>query len=140
MKKITLMPLLLLSLGTAAQAADYASYSGAELFKRFCATCHGAGAQGDGPVAASLNVTVPDLRLLAARRRGVFPTERIEQIIDGRAVIGAHGSRTMPVWGEEFLRTEIGNPEAERATAALIQKIVVHLRDIQVDASGAPLK
>src|SRR6187551_294226 len=56
-----------LALAGAALAFDAVTledYSGAELFDRFCASCHGSAARGDGPVAASLNVAVPDLTLI----------------------------------------------------------------------------
>lgn len=118
--------LTLLLSGTAG-AADYTSYSGEQLFQRFCAACHGKEARGDGPVASQLKVEVPNLRLLAQRNRGQFPAERLEKIIDGRIIIGAHGTRTMPIWGEEFLRNEIGNPAAEKYTANVIRKIIDYL-------------
>jgi hypothetical protein len=39
-----------------------------------------------------------------------YPPDRIAPIIDGRYILGARGSRTMPVWGEGLTRLEIGNP------------------------------
>jgi hypothetical protein len=47
-------------------------------------------------------MTPPDLTVLAKKNGGVFPTERVHQIIDGRAQVGAHGSREMPVWGSRY--------------------------------------
>lgn len=106
-----------------ARAADYVAMSGKELYERFCAACHGVTGRGDGPVAASLSVEVPDLTLIARRALGRYPRERIVRIIDGRHVLGAHGSRTMPVWGEDFSRLEIGNPDAERSTRIVIVRL-----------------
>jgi mono/diheme cytochrome c family protein len=108
---------------TEAHAADYVAMSGKDLYVRFCASCHGVTGKGDGPVAGSLNVEVPDLTLIARRAKGVFPRDRIEKIIDGRHILGAHGSRKMPVWGEDFSRLEIGNPEAERSTRLIILRL-----------------
>ena len=34
------------------QAADFSGYSGEDLYKRFCAACHGPRGEGDGSVAA----------------------------------------------------------------------------------------
>ena len=34
------------------EAVTLEDYSGAELFERFCASCHGSEARGNGPVAA----------------------------------------------------------------------------------------
>ena len=80
----------------------FADYSGAQLFGRFCASCHGSLGFGDGPVAPSLKVMIPDLTQLSKRSGGRFPDERVREIIDGRAVLPAHGTRPMPVWGYEL--------------------------------------
>ncbi len=132
MRKKTLFLLLCLITGTTNTfAADFTTYSGEQLYQRLCASCHGSGATGDGPVAASLKVAVPNLRQLTVRHRGEFPSRQIERIIDGRTVVAPHGTRLMPVWGNELLRSEAGNPEAEKEEAELIRKIVEYLRGIQ---------
>jgi hypothetical protein len=113
-----------------AARADYLAMSGEELYARLCESCHGATGRGDGPVAHSFNIEVPDLTLIA-RREGAFSRDRIEQIIDGRFTILAHGTRTMPVWGEELARTEIGSPDAERATRLMITRLVDHVQSLQ---------
>jgi mono/diheme cytochrome c family protein len=118
-----LSALLIFASGTEAHAADYVAMSGKDLYVRFCASCHGVTGQGDGPVAGSFKIEVPDLTLIARRAKGVYPRDRIEKIIDGRHILGAHGTRTMPVWGEDFSRLELGNPEAERSTRLMIQRL-----------------
>ena len=115
-----------------AWAADFLSYSGEQLYQRFCSGCHGVNAHGDGKIAPSLDVAVPDLTLLSQRNHGEFPQERLAKIINGRITINEHVNRTMPIWGEELLRTETGDPEAERNTAAVINKIVDYLHSIQI--------
>jgi mono/diheme cytochrome c family protein len=116
---------------TAAQAPDFSSYTGAELFKRFCSACHGAKAEGDGPVAASFKIMVPDLTRIAKRQGGTFPDERIHRIIDGRQVPAPHGSREMPIWGWEFA-TEGKDGTPDLATSdLLVAKLVDYLRSIQ---------
>lgn len=115
--------MVLLGWNASAGAADYVAMSGKELYGRFCSSCHGAEGRGDGPVANSFKVEVPDLTLIARRAGGAYPRDRIEKIIDGRYILGAHGSRTMPVWGEDFSKLEIGNPEAERATRVIIMRL-----------------
>ncbi len=124
---IALMALLL----SVSAHADFLAMSGAELYGRFCASCHGAKGQGDGPVSKSFKTEVPDLTLIARRQGGLFPRERIERIIDGRFTILAHGSREMPVWGAELSRTEIGNPDAERATQLMIHRLLQHVESLQ---------
>lgn len=129
--------LVAIALGAAgaANAADYVAMSGKELFGRFCASCHGVEGRGDGPVAKSFATEVPDLTFIARRHGGEFPRERVAQIIDGRFVLGAHGSRTMPVWGEDLARLEIGNPDAERATNTIITRLTDYLRSLQRPAA-----
>ena len=106
-------------------------YSGAELFERFCASCHGAGAHGDGPVASTLNVVVPNLTTIE-QRYGEFPVNLIRDVIDGRGIdMRAHGTRTMPVWGYEFWIEEGGDVVAQKSVRDAINKLVEHLRSIQ---------
>ena len=112
-------------------AVTLADYSGEELFEQFCASCHGAGARGDGPVALSLNTAVPDLTTIASRY-GEFPAAVIRDVIDGRGVDRrAHGTRTMPVWGYEFWVEEGGDVVAQTAVRDAINKLVEHLRTMQ---------
>jgi mono/diheme cytochrome c family protein len=112
-------------------AVTLADYSGEELFDRFCASCHGVGARGDGPVARSLNVAVPDLTSIAVRY-GEFPAARIRDVIDGRGIdTAAHGTRTMPVWGYEFYVEEGADVTAQRAVRDAINRLVEHLLSLQ---------
>lgn len=85
--------------------------NGAELFARHCASCHGPVGEGDGPVAAAMVITVPNLRTLSARSDGRFPRESIMRYIDGRDLPAAHGDRVMPVWGDTFAATA-GDPDS----------------------------
>ena len=67
-----------------------------------CAVCHGLTGKGDGPLKSQLTKPVPDLTVLAKNNKGVFPFDRVYQIIDGRQEVKAHGPREMPVWGRAF--------------------------------------
>jgi len=69
-----------------------------------------------------------DLTRFALSNGGVFPSERLRRIIDGRDV-SAHGTREMPVWGMVFKRTETDGGEAE--VAARIEALVQYIRSIQ---------
>ena len=112
-------------------AATLADYSGAELFERFCASCHGAEARGDGPVASTLNRVVPDLTGISARY-GEFPAALLRDVIDGRGLdLRAHGTRAMPVWGYEFWVEEGGDVVAQNAVREAISKLVDYLRSVQ---------
>jgi mono/diheme cytochrome c family protein len=126
-RTVWLLAALTMLHATRVGAEELATYSGAELFKRFCASCHGGNGEGDGPVAPTLRVMVPDLTRLAQRRRGEYPAEAVRRIIDGREVRAAHGARRMPVWGYEF---RAAGTEAAQADT-LVAKLVDHLRSIQ---------
>lgn len=92
--------LVLLALAAQASAAEDL---GARLYFNHCAACHGDDGDGTGPVAASLRVTVPNLRTLATRHDGMFPFDAVKAYVDGRNIPTAHGDRLMPIWGDVFL-------------------------------------
>lgn len=73
-----------------------------------CAVCHGLGGAGNGPMVAQLAKPVPDLTVLARNNGGVFPFDRVYQVIDGRREVTSHGSREMPVWGRGFRKQSSG--------------------------------
>jgi mono/diheme cytochrome c family protein len=131
---------LLALAGSAATAQDYSGFTGAQLFARFCASCHGAQGRGDGPVASTLKVEVPDLTRLVKRQGDPFPVEQVRRIVDGREVIAAHGARRMPVWGYEFATATASEPEAGAEMAAqMVGRIVDHLKTLQrVDVPPRP--
>ena len=115
----------------ASDVPPFLDYNGAQLFQRFCASCHGPQGYGDGPVAPSLKVMIPDLTELSKRAGGHFPADRVHEIIDGRAVLTAHGTRPMPVWGYE-LEAQVPPDQPGREVAqGLIARLVEHLRSIQ---------
>ena len=79
------------------------SLEGRDLFRAYCAVCHGADARGGGPAAPFLKGKVPDLTRIAERRGGGFPLPQVERIITGEETVpSAHGSREMPIWGPIF--------------------------------------
>jgi len=93
---------------------------GAKLFADNCASCHGATGTGNGPLADRLRQRPPDLTLYTSRNGGVFPSERVARIIDGRDV-PSHRDREMPVWGNAFRSSAGGlSPEAVKARIAAI--------------------
>jgi mono/diheme cytochrome c family protein len=101
---------------------------GARLFRTYCASCHGSTARGDGPVAPELRRSPPDLTRFTENNGGVFPTNRVFDIIDGRDV-RAHGDRDMPVWGDAFRTGPDGL--TDEAVKTRIDAIAAYLRAIQ---------
>ena len=87
---------------------------GKQIYKEYCAACHGTDAQGHGPAAASLTVQPPDLTTLAKRNGGRFPAEYVSNVVRFGPGFAAHGSSQMPVWGPIFLYIEHYNEAAVR--------------------------
>ena len=75
------------------------------------------------------STTAPaDLTQFALRNGGVFPADRLREIIDGRHVT-SHGPREMPVWGDVFQYR--GGAGDKRSVGERIEAIVRHLAAIQ---------
>jgi mono/diheme cytochrome c family protein len=78
------------------------SLTGKDTFDAYCATCHGRGGAGNGPLTPVLRTMPADLRLLAAKR-GFFPRDQIVAFVTGSGrPIAAHGTSDMPIWGSIF--------------------------------------
>lgn len=127
----TLLVALVPLIGFYAHADEAPDMSGAELYQVFCASCHGTQARGDGPVASTLNVRVPDLTRIAAENGGTFPTQRIRETIDGQNLPRVHGTRAMPVWGWDFYAIDRPDPIRRERANELIGKLVEYLGSIQ---------
>jgi mono/diheme cytochrome c family protein len=112
--------------------AETPEYDGGELYALNCANCHGIYGEGDGAVTPDLSVVLLDLRYLAARNGGVYPTDFVRQIIDGRETRAAHGPSGMPVWGAEFARGEGTSEAAEARVESKIEAIVSFLESLQI--------
>jgi hypothetical protein len=80
---------------------------GSAIYLEHCATCHGVGGKGDGPVASALKVPPPDLTTISRRAGEKFPSARVLRIITYGENISAHGNQAMPVWGAVF-SAEVG--------------------------------
>ena len=76
--------------------------SGQDMYKNYCAVCHGTDGKGAGPAAEALKVPPSDLTTLASRDGGKYPSLRVAAIIRGEATLAAHGTKEMPIWGNLF--------------------------------------
>lgn len=82
---------------------------GKEMFRAYCASCHGTDGKGHGPAAQSLKEPPSDLTLLAKQSGGKFPAMRVTSSIRDGA-LAVHGSKDMPVWGPIFSSVSADNP------------------------------
>jgi len=115
--------------GTVSQAPQSLIYSikGPDLYRAYCASCHGLTGRGDGPAAPALKAKVPDLTLLARNNGGVFPSARVRKMISGDEVLASHGSREMPIWGPIFHQVE----EDRDFGAVRLENLLKYLESIQ---------
>jgi mono/diheme cytochrome c family protein len=103
------------------------SLNGPDIYRAYCASCHGAEGKGDGPVAPALTTKMPDLSTISQRSGGVFPVARVRKIILGDETVAGHGSREMPVWGPIFHQIQQDRDYGE----VRLQNITTYLKSIQ---------
>ena len=133
---LSLTALLLLSPALAATAAAQnapvlkQSVAGGELFRTYCAACHGTSARGDGPLAAAMTRKPADLTEIAKRNGGVYPSELVFRTIDGKNPVRGHGGPDMPVWGDAFARSTDGGDDEK--VKRIITSLVDYLESIQL--------
>ena len=84
-------------------ASGWAQDAGKAAYLSSCAPCHGVDGKGSGFLSAVLKTPPADLTMLAKRNDGVFPIAAVNEIIDGRMLIAAHGNREMPIWGFDVM-------------------------------------
>jgi len=101
--------------------------SGKEMFKTYCASCHGENGKGDGPAASALKTMPADLTMLAKNNGGKFPADKVASILRGQGVT-AHGSKEMPVWGPVFWQMSHGH---ESEVQQRIANLTHYLESIQ---------
>jgi mono/diheme cytochrome c family protein len=100
-RSLALTLLLLSGSALAAPAADnVAVQRGVEHYRIFCANCHGAAADGNGPTAKLLKIAPTNLTLLARMHGGQLDPMLVLKAMDGRHLVG--GDQKMPVFSENL--------------------------------------
>jgi mono/diheme cytochrome c family protein len=103
--------------------------SGKQMFMSYCAPCHGTGARGDGPVAASLKTPPFDLTTLSKKHGGQFPDKHVLAVLQFGVDVPSHGSTAMPVWGPVLGSMSKTNSMDRQIR---INNLVDYLKSIQV--------
>ena len=101
---------------------------GRQLYKDYCAACHGSNGKGHGPVARSLREPPSDLTTLRERHGGTFPVSYVTDVLRFGLGFSAHGSSEMPVWGPIFQYQE---HYSEAAVRQRIKNLCDYLESIQ---------
>jgi mono/diheme cytochrome c family protein len=114
---------------TAWQGAPGEDYnSGAYLYRAFCASCHGDGGRGDGPVADLAARPPTDLTSLTQRTGGVFPRARVMSALDGTMKLEGHEPPAMPNWARVLRKTA---DDDERVVRKRLEALVSHVESLQ---------
>jgi mono/diheme cytochrome c family protein len=116
---------------SSAEREKFALQLGQQRYMKYCATCHGPSATGDGVAARLFTTKPPDLTLLAKENGGKFPMNELLSIVKGNAPIAAHGNREMPVWGEILGRPLDTSMTGQAAADSEILVIGNYLESIQ---------
>lgn len=106
---------------------------GSELYRSYCASCHGDNGTGGGPVAPFLNIDMPNLTTIAQRNDGVFPFSEVVEVISGGPKVEAHGG-AIPIWGSVFMRREMGRAGYHGSTIETMGRtlaLTLYLESIQ---------
>jgi mono/diheme cytochrome c family protein len=98
--------------------------SGPEMYKAYCAVCHGMTGKGNGPAAEALKVPPSDLTTLAKKNGGRYPSDHVRSAIQGDLRLAAHGSKEMPVWGELFWRMSQGHSSEVQLRVSNLNKYI----------------
>ena len=124
MKRIAIGVLLAVAAAGITRAAE-PTHPSKGVYERLCASCHGTDGKGDGPAAAALDPKPTDLTMLAKNNGGEFPTLKVAEAIQGRTMIKAHGSASMPVWGS------LSEQPGSRGPLMDVASLTNYLRSIQ---------
>jgi mono/diheme cytochrome c family protein len=102
-------------------------------YQRYCSVCHGEQGRGKGPLVEYLKITPTDLTQLTKQNGGQFPFWRVYRIVDGREEVRGHGTRAMPIWGDEIRTDETkALPQfQEDLVAGRIWQMLSYLESIQ---------
>jgi hypothetical protein len=139
--KFTVVIACLLTIGAAIASAGQSSrqgvpprlviesMTGEDSFMFYCATCHGVGGRGDGPVARSLKTPPPNLTILTKRNGGTFPRADVISFVTGVSdKLPTHGPSDMPVWGPIFRALD----PSDARVKIRIENIVNFIESIQI--------
>ena len=104
--------------------------SGTEMYTVYCAVCHGATGNGNGPAASVFTKPPTNLTMLARNNNGKYPAEHVRAVLKFGTSIPAHGNVRMPVWNTLF-RSLNSAEDADSVSKLRIQNLVEYIQSIQ---------
>ena len=105
--------------------------SGSEMYAVYCAVCHGATGQGNGPAAPVFKKPPTNLAMLAKDNNGKYPAQHVYTVLRFGTPVPAHGNIQMPVWNT-LLRSLNSTAESDdSATRLRIDNLVEYIQSLQ---------
>jgi len=106
--------------------------SGSEMYTVYCAVCHGATGNGNGPAASVFTKPPTNLTMLAKNNNGKYPAEHVSTVLKFGTPVPAHGNIQMPVWNTLFRSMNSTEEPADSVTKLRIRNLVEYIQSIQV--------
>lgn len=120
--------------------ANAGSTTARDDFRALCADCHNTDAKGNGPLAANLTKSPPDLTRIKQRAHGTFDRKAVYDWILGLKMTQSHGTREMPVWGDWLMDEAMDDSTslteakaAEKQVEHRVMDIVRYIESLQVE-------
>ena len=109
------------------------STSGQEMYSVYCAGCHGKDGRGKGRSSGYCTVPPADLTQLAQKNKGIYPADRICQVLRHGTGHAPKGQGYMPIW-EPLLKSMNADPPG--VTEVRIQNLAAYGRTLQNNAAA----
>ena len=86
--------------------------SGKQMYKDYCAACHGIDGKGNGPAVEFLKASPPDLTTMAKRYNEKSVVPKVTFILNSGMESKTHGTPEMLIWGPVFSKLSHHNDQA----------------------------
>ena len=102
--------------------------TGEQMYKQYCAACHGKDGKGHCPLAVVLKTPPADLTTLAKRHDGKFPYDYVASVLQFGPGFPAHGSEDMPTWGPIFRHYDKRNEKVVKQRIRTLSEYIASLQ------------
>jgi mono/diheme cytochrome c family protein len=103
---------------------------GKQMYRSYCAPCHGVDGKGNGPVSDALKTPPADLTLLSRNNGGTFPMMHVQAVLQFGTKNSAHGTTQMPIWGPVLGNMDSNSTQANQGVLR-ISNLSKYIESIQ---------
>jgi mono/diheme cytochrome c family protein len=101
--------------------------SGPEMYREYCAVCHGPNGHGSAKAAAALKTTIPDLTTIGKRNSKRDVADFVEMVLRDDSLPG-HQAKGMPDWRPILFRLSGAKEDAAMLRRANLGKYVASMQ------------